>query len=226
MVDQLRMGNEAAFEAIYDRYHRPLLGYCRHLVGSVGEAEDAIQQTFVAAHRTLGTGDRVRELRRWLYAVARNACISLIRKRADEGPEPGEVAPSSSQVAEDRAEVRAVIDDLALLPEDQRSALVLSELGDLSHGEVATVIGCKRPRVKSLVHQARGHLFERRRARDAEGPDGGSEGRAPRTRAAPREPARGAGRGGALRVAWCGHQAPGPPASSKTRCNTPQDGLI
>ena len=52
------------------------------------------------------------------------------------------------------------------LPEDQRAALVLSELGDLSHAEVAEVIGCEAAKVKSLVFQARSGLLERREARE------------------------------------------------------------
>ena len=52
------------------------------------------------------------------------------------------------------------------LPEDQRAALILSELGDLSHSDIADVIGCEAAKVKSLVFQARSGLIERRQARE------------------------------------------------------------
>ena len=53
LVAALRRGDEKAFEAIYDRHHRALLGFCRHMLGSHEEAEDALQRVFVAAHRHL-----------------------------------------------------------------------------------------------------------------------------------------------------------------------------
>ena len=46
-------GEERAFEALYDRHHRALLGFCHHMLGSREEGEDALQQTFLRAHRSL-----------------------------------------------------------------------------------------------------------------------------------------------------------------------------
>jgi hypothetical protein len=50
LVAQLRRGNEAAFEVLYDRHHGGVLSYCRHMLGSREEAEDALQQAFASAH--------------------------------------------------------------------------------------------------------------------------------------------------------------------------------
>lgn len=166
LVAQLRAGNQAAFEAIYDRYHRPLLGYCRHLVGSPSDAEDALQQVFASAHRSLTDGERDVELRPWLYTITRNTCISHLRARRQSAGEPDFRTASCEHEAEQRAEVRILVDDMAALPEDQRSALVLAEVGGLAHEEIAAVLGCERPKVKSLVHQARQRLLDRRKARD------------------------------------------------------------
>ena len=65
-------GDERAFEAVYDRHHRPLLGFCRHMLGSQDEAEDALQQTFLRAHRSLLGQGPPDDLRPWLFAIARN----------------------------------------------------------------------------------------------------------------------------------------------------------
>lgn len=65
-------GNESAFEAIFERYHRGLLSMCRHLLGSLEEAEDALQHTFAAAYRQLTEGEPPEHLRAWLYRTARN----------------------------------------------------------------------------------------------------------------------------------------------------------
>src|SRR5205085_8172821 len=56
--------------------------------------------------------------------------------------------------------------DVTKLPDDQREALVLSEVGDLSHSDIAGILGCEVSKVKSLVFQARTSLIERRTARD------------------------------------------------------------
>src|SRR5918999_6031281 len=67
-------GDEAAFEAIFERHHRGLLSLCRHLLGSLEEAEDALQHTFAAAYRRLMQGEPPQHLRAWLYTTARNRC--------------------------------------------------------------------------------------------------------------------------------------------------------
>ena len=78
---RVRAGDDRAFEALYDRHHRPLLAFCRHLLGSADEAEDALQHTFIAAHRALRTDERPVMLRPWLFTIARNRCLSLLRSR-------------------------------------------------------------------------------------------------------------------------------------------------
>ena len=67
---------------------------------------------------------------------------------------------------EQRDDLRALLADVAKLPDDQREALVLAEIGDLSHGEISEVLGCEAPKVKSLVFQARSALIDRRIARE------------------------------------------------------------
>src|SRR5919106_5620091 len=143
LVEQLRHGNKAAFEVIYDRHHRGILAYCRHLLGSLEEAEDAVQHTFVAAHEGIVGGDRDIKLKAWLYTIARNRCLSVLRARREHSSE--EVEPSTAGLADDverRAELRQLLADLAELPEEQRGALVLSELGGLTHADIAEVLGC------------------------------------------------------------------------------------
>jgi hypothetical protein len=71
-----------------------------------------------------------------------------------------------SEQVQERADLRDLVGDLQELPHDQRTALVLSELGDLSHADIAEVIGCQTSKVKALVFQARSGLLERRQARE------------------------------------------------------------
>ncbi len=66
LVEHLRSGNMAAFEVIYDRHHRGVLAYARHLLGSREEAEDAVQQTFVSAYNAMRDDARELKLKAWL----------------------------------------------------------------------------------------------------------------------------------------------------------------
>ncbi|MEA2375735.1 MAG: hypothetical protein QOD53_2198 [Thermoleophilaceae bacterium] len=167
LVEQLRRGNDAAFEAMYDRHHRGILSFCRHMLRSQEEAEDAVQQTFISAYGDLRGSDKEIRLKPWLYAIARNRCLSVLRARREQPAELDDipVAGFSEEVAQ-RDDLRRLLADMRELPEDQRAALVLSELGDLSHSEIAGIVECDTMKVKSLVFQARSSLIESREARE------------------------------------------------------------
>jgi RNA polymerase sigma factor (sigma-70 family) len=159
-------GEESAFEAIFERHHRGLLSLCWHLLGSLEEAEDAVQHTFAAAFRQLVEREPPEHLRAWLYATARNRCLDARRMRREL---PSQLPPAStaglSEEVERRSDLRELVDDIGRLPEDQRAALVLSEIEDLGHAEVARVLGCPRDKVRALVYQARSSLSGWREAR-------------------------------------------------------------
>src|SRR6187401_3473624 len=79
LVALARAGHERAFEAIVDRYRRPLVRACRRVL-SEARAEDAVQQALVAAWTALTRGDEVRELRPWLHRIAHNTALNLLRQ--------------------------------------------------------------------------------------------------------------------------------------------------
>jgi RNA polymerase sigma factor (sigma-70 family) len=164
----VRSGDEGAFEVLYDRHHASLLAFCRHMLGNREDGEDALQQTFVRAHRALGTGRLPDAVRPWLFAIARNRCRTMLGARRDAAVPVDEVELGFDGLADDvrrRAELRELVADLGHLPDDQREALVLFELGDLSHAEIAATIGCPPAKVKALVFQARTALIAERDAR-------------------------------------------------------------
>jgi RNA polymerase sigma factor (sigma-70 family) len=168
LVELLRGGSDAAFEVIYDRHHRGVLGFCRHMLGSVEEAEDAVQHTFLAAYREITGSGKPIQLRPWLYAIARNRSLTVLRTRARQSMGELQEPPTEhlASEVERRHDLRALLGDVSRLPDDQRAALVLSELGDLSHDEIAAVLGCRREKVKGLVFQARSSLIASRTARE------------------------------------------------------------
>ena len=168
IVEQIRRGNELAFEIAFERHGAGILAFCRHMLGSREEAEDAVQHTFAAAFRDLSRGsDRKIALRPWLYTIARNRCLSLLRARREEAAELDELPTEGlSDEVERRAELRELLADVRELPEDQRAALLLAEAAGMSHAEVAEVLGCEPGSVKGLVFRARSSLIERREARE------------------------------------------------------------
>ena len=162
-------GDERAFEELYDRHHAALLGFCRHMLGTREEGEDALQQTFMRAHRALLAHGAPDDVRPWLFAIARNRCRSIHAARKDAataGEDAEPVTEGLSAGLEQRADLRALLADIGELPEDQRSALVLAELADMPHAEIGAVIGVPANKVKALVHQARTHLIAERDARE------------------------------------------------------------
>ena len=172
LVAQVRAGEDSAFEAIYDRYARGVLGLCGHMLGSRDEAEDALQLTFVSAYQALRSGDNGISLRPWLYTIARNRCLSELRARPhavqmDEAVVDRACLDGPGVRVQRRAELRDVVDEIKRLPAEQRAALVLFELGDHSHAEIAEVLGVGREKVKALIFQAREALVRGREARDS-----------------------------------------------------------
>jgi RNA polymerase sigma factor (sigma-70 family) len=168
LVERVHAGDDVAFEAIYDGYHRRLLAFCRHMLGSVDEAEDAVQHTFLAAYRALRNGYDVVDLKPWLYTIARNRCLSVMRARR-ENAALDDRAPAVEGLAAEvdrRADLRLLVSDVQRLPPDQRAALILFEVGDHSHREIAAVLGVRREKVKALVYQAREALLGWRSARE------------------------------------------------------------
>ena len=136
------------------------------MLGSREEAEDAVQHAFAAAHSGLLEDDAEIRLKPWLYTIARNRCLSMLRARREQASDELEIeAAGLQEQVQRRAELRELLRDLDDLPEQQRAALLLAELGDLSHAEVAGVLDCEVPRVKALVFRARSGLMERREAR-------------------------------------------------------------
>jgi RNA polymerase sigma factor (sigma-70 family) len=168
LVQQIRRGSELAFEVAFERHGSGILAFCRHMLGSQEEAEDAVQHTFAAAFRDLQRGgERQITLKPWLYTIARNRCVSVLRARREQSAELAELPTDGlhEQVAR-RSELRELLADLRELPDEQRAALLLAEAADLSHAEVAGVLGCEVARVKALVFRARSGLIERRDARE------------------------------------------------------------
>jgi RNA polymerase sigma factor (sigma-70 family) len=160
LVDQVQAGNDLAFEVIVDRYRPALLRYCRRLL-SASRAEDAVQQTFLNAYESIEGDAESRRLRPWLYRIAHNVAVDVLRKDGRIHERLGEDdmrSEASDQVAERQEELRGVIAGLQALPSRQRHAILLRELEGRSYNEIATALGVTEGAVRQLLNRARNAL--------------------------------------------------------------------
>jgi RNA polymerase sigma factor (sigma-70 family) len=170
LVAAIRRQNPTAFEVLFDRYRSRLLAFCRSIVGSTEDAEDVLQDVFVAAHSAMLADERPINLKPWLYRIARNRSLNHLRKPVADGQDTMDLLPASggsstADTAASREEIRAIFADVSELPETQRAALVLREIDDLSYDEIAQALGTTLPSVKSLLVRARISLAEASEAR-------------------------------------------------------------
>jgi RNA polymerase sigma-70 factor (ECF subfamily) len=151
--------------ALFDEHAGMVLGLCRLLLRDHHEAEDAAQQTFVSAYRSLLRGTEPREPGPWLAAIARNECRGRLRRRmraplALDGELEQELADTSdlAELADRRAELAQLATEIAKLPSRQREALALRDFLGLSYEEVASTLSVSVPVVESLLFRARRRL--------------------------------------------------------------------
>ena len=83
LVRRAAGGEEHAFAAIFDRYHQPLYRYCLAIVGDSQDAQDALQNTMLKVLRALPGEEREIKLKPWLYRIAHNESVDLLRRRRD-----------------------------------------------------------------------------------------------------------------------------------------------
>ena len=155
LVARVRAGDSAAFGALIEPYRSRLWGVCLRVTGSPADAEDALQDCLLAAWRNLDRFRGESALGTWLYRIAANAAVGVVRRRrevAGEIPDHADPAPGADDVLALRDEVEAA---LRLVPTDFRVALVLREYGDLSYEEIAAHQGVGVQTVKSRLNRAR-----------------------------------------------------------------------
>ena len=106
LAARVHSGDAAAFEVLYDRHHRALLSFCRHMLGNAEDGEDALQQTFLRAHKALVAGQLPDAVRPWLFAIARNRCKTMLAARREACVPVDDVEPSFDGLTRDVADAR------------------------------------------------------------------------------------------------------------------------
>jgi len=162
-------GSDSAFSVLYARHHQALYRYCATIVRHEHDAQDVLQTTMVRALTSLQRGVPDAPLRPWLFRIAHNEAITLLRRRRptrDIDDARGVAGPALERQVEDRGRLASLVSDLNELSERQRGALVMRELSGLSHEEIATTLGISVAGAKQAIFDARTGLQEFAKGRD------------------------------------------------------------
>ena len=166
LAQRCRQGDASAFEQLYRAHAGRLYTLIIRMVGSAQDAEDVLQDVFLIAHRKLGGFRGDSSLGTWLYRMAVNHCLDVLRSRQarmtkvtaslddEDATEPAAAMPvvptAVSRIDLERA--------IARLPDGCRTAFVLHDVEGFEHNEVARLLGVSEGTSKSQVHKARTKL--------------------------------------------------------------------
>ena len=164
LIERVGDGDRDAFEELYRRYTRPVLGLALRRLGDRGRAEDALQEAFAAIWRSASSYDRARgQGGAWLYTVARNAIVDGARKRPEpplEAPEQ----PSPEGGPDERAEASwlawKVHRAIELLPDHERPAIELAYWDGLSQSEISAFLDVPLGTIKTRTRSALARLAD------------------------------------------------------------------
>jgi RNA polymerase sigma-70 factor, ECF subfamily len=172
-----RRRDSGAFEALVRRHQGPLYNFCLRMLGQTEDAADVAQDTFVQLYSHLGRLDEREPIAPWLFRVARNRCIDVIRRRrtvplaipdeSGEGMvqiEPADDEPLPDELAE-RADLQQLLTRaIAALPPVYAEVVALRYAGDRSFAEIAQVLDCDEGAARVRFHRAKGLLRRQLRA--------------------------------------------------------------
>jgi RNA polymerase sigma-70 factor (ECF subfamily) len=159
-------GDLDSFNQLVLRWERPIYALAYRVIGREEDARDVCQETFLRAFRALGGFKGQAKFSSWLYRIALNLCRDWIRRerrqplaQTPEGVDLVELAGEAEDTESieelvARKEIgAAVAKAMALLPEEQRTAIVLKEYHGLTFQEIADVVGCPLSTVKTRLYQ-------------------------------------------------------------------------
>jgi len=159
-------GSKSAFEELYERYARRILGFTHRLLRDHQEAESITQEVFLRLLNNSAAYDPSRRFSTWIYAIARNLCSDALARRRPErlhdtdcliGQEPNPAA-----VSEDRETMQRLEVAIDMLPLFCREVLLLRVFDELSYRQIADIVGCPestaRSRMDLAIKRLRAHL--------------------------------------------------------------------
>jgi RNA polymerase sigma-70 factor (ECF subfamily) len=160
-------GDDLAFVTLYNRYKRQIYVFCLRMLLDEEAAKDCVQEVFLRVYEHRGQLRQVKRFSSWLYAIARNQCLSVFRGSKHEAAEEidfesirSPLGEAPDMLLERQESIDLVGRYLARLKLEYREVLVLREFQGLSYREIAEVIGDSESAIKSRIFKARQRLFE------------------------------------------------------------------
>jgi RNA polymerase sigma-70 factor (ECF subfamily) len=161
LAGRIRSGDGTAFDELYQQHATRLYNLAYRMAGSANDAEDLLQDIFLLAYRKLASFRGDSSLGTWLYRLAMNHCLDVLRSRqtrmgqqTDSLDEDGAAEPPAaaalgavSRIDLDRA--------IGRLPHACRAAFLLHDVEGFGHHEVGAILGISEGTSKSQVHKAR-----------------------------------------------------------------------
>ena len=166
LVSRSRSGDADSFNQLILRWERPIYALAYRVIGREEDARDVCQDTFLRAFRALPGFKGQAKFSSWLYRIALNLCRDWIRRQrrapvvqVPEGVDPQDLAADTepAESIEDlvsRRELSAIVEEaMTLLPDEQRTAIVLKEYHGMTFQEIADLQGCPLSTVKTRLYQ-------------------------------------------------------------------------
>ena len=166
LIEQAQRGDRNAYGELVSRYYAGVVRVVYRLCGDSGLAEDMAQEAFLRGWTALASFHPQSSLRNWLYRIAVNATLDVLRRRPEEAleeqtaqmvPDPA-ASPEAVLIEKERAAL--LQQGMRALPEAARTVLVLREYGGLSYQEIASVLDVPVGTVMSRLNYARNRLRE------------------------------------------------------------------
>jgi RNA polymerase sigma-70 factor (ECF subfamily) len=166
LIQQARNGDRSAYGELVRCHYPGVVNVVYRLCGDAGLAEDMAQEAFLRAWNNLPSFRPGSSLRNWLYRIAVNAALDVLRRRTEEPVEDERMermtdeTPGPEAVVIAREQAAFLQQAMRSLPEAARSVLVLREYGELSYQEIASVLDIPVGTVMSRLNYARNRLRE------------------------------------------------------------------
>ncbi len=162
LVLQTQKGSPAAFEELVRQHQRMIHSLTFRMTGSLANAEDLAQETFLRAYEQIGSFRGTAKFSTWLYRIAVNTCLNWRQSEARRfhlhAQAAGEIAAQQAENSASGEQANEVQAALLKLPAKQRAAIVLTIYDGLNHAEAAQVLGCSETTVSWRVFAAKRKL--------------------------------------------------------------------
>jgi len=158
-IVQSQNGDQGAFEALIRDHQRMIHSLCYRMSGSLADAEDLAQETFIHAYQHLDGFRAEARFSSWLYRIAVNQCLNWQKRRQRLDQLHQEWGEQDRQASGgDAGRAQQIQDALLKLPPKQRAAVILTAYDGLTHAEAAAALGCSETTVSWRLFAARGKL--------------------------------------------------------------------